>query len=108
MEHCLRTVTEAKGGVAKRAGRMLINIVTPSFLLILLFASADRSHAQPVHFVELVNFKLVSTFAPISEIGSLTTRVRADGIQMTLSNVAAAGADKGQELIALIDKSNLS
>jgi len=65
------------------------------------------SQAEEVRFAPLVHFKLASTFGA-GEIGTLKTTFNAKDIEMVLTNVAVAGADKAQQLLTLVDRSDLS
>jgi hypothetical protein len=90
--------------------RSAFGIFSHQFILcffVFLGAPVHSSQADELKFVPVVQFKLVSTFGG-GDVGSLSTTVGAKDIQMRLSNVAVAGADKTQELISRIDKSNLS
>ena len=101
---------ETRVGFEKLVGRAVRSIVPSLFLFSFFVASADPGRAEPIRFASFVNFRLASTLGALAgEVGSLKTTVtKGVGIQMTLSNVAAAGASKGQELIALVDPNNLS
>jgi hypothetical protein len=81
--------------------------ITPLILLLLVLASTGAVRADELRFAPLVQFKLVSTFGA-GEVGSLSTEFDSKEVRMRLSNVAAAGADKSQELITKVDRSDLS
>lgn len=100
---------EARVRAGKAAGRALGRILPTLFMLSFFAASIVPGRADPIRFAALVQFKLVSALGALAgDVPSLKTTVNNTGIQMTLSNMAAAGADKGQELVAVVDKSNLS
>jgi hypothetical protein len=70
----------------------------PVFLL-LAAASASPDRADDFRFAGLVQFKVTSLLAPVAgNVGSLRTTFGEKEIVMRLTNVAAAGADKVQEL----------
>jgi hypothetical protein len=78
-----------------------------SLILSLMVTSAGSVQADELRFAKDVQFKLVSTFGG-GDVGGLATTFGPKEIIMTLSNVAAAGADKNQELVTKVDRSDFS
>ena len=78
------------------------------FMLLLVAAiSADSSRADTFRFVGFVQFKLSGLGQITGATGSLSTTTSEKEIQMRLSNVSVGGADKTQELVTRVDRSNL-
>src|SRR5262245_41760842 len=90
----------------------VVRFSTAFYILTFLFLASSTvppSRAEDLRFAPLVQFKVVSVLAPVvGSVGSLSTTFGEKEIQMRLTNVAAAGADKTQELITKVDKSDLS
>jgi hypothetical protein len=79
-------------------------------VLLSAFWACSAGATDDLRFVPLVQFRLGSVLGSVAGgLGSLSTRFDTQqGIRMRLTNVAAAGADKSQELLTLVDRSDLS